>query len=418
VTQDGYRDNFGGESLGDAPVATRVPAEGVLAALVVVLLLVGSLVVVLPFVSALAWAFVMSFSLWPVYRRFVARLGGRRTLAALVMTTAIAGVLVVPTIVAVANLADDAAALADAANQWVASGPPPAPQWLRKMPVLGARGTAYWDALAGEANRLVRKARDASAQQQQQQEQEQGVASLPPATTAPTPRADGEAKAAALLAGIVTWTRRWIAVAALAVVQGATHLLLSVFLTFFIFRDGAALGHRVGIATRRIGGEQGLRLVDVAASTVRGVVYGILGTALVQGVMAGVGLFIAGVPGAALLGLVTFFLSAVPRGPPLVWAPATIWLFHQGHAGWGTFMLLWGLAVSSIDNVIKPLIISHGSATPFILILLGVIGGALTFGFIGVFLGPTLLAVCYRMIEQWSRGGAAPQPLARPTVAA
>ena len=122
----------------------------------------------------------------------------------------------------------------------------------------------------------------------------------------------------------------------------------------------------------------------------------------VQGGLAGVGFAIAGVPGAALLGLLTFFLSVVPMGPPLVWIPATIWLFHQDSAGWAIFMLVCGVGVSSIDNFVKPWLISQGSNLPFILIFFGVIGGALAFGFIGVFLGPTLLAVAYRLIEKWS----------------
>src|SRR6185369_13161300 len=93
----------------------------------------------------------------------------------------------------------------------------------------------------------------------------------------------------------------------------------------------------------RIAGERGRHLLGVAAATVRGVVYGILGTALVQAVMAGIGFLIAGVPGAGLLALLTFFLSVVPLGPPLIWLPASLWLFHQGSTGWGIFMLIWGL---------------------------------------------------------------------------
>jgi len=93
----------------------------------------------------------------------------------------------------------------------------------------------------------------------------------------------------------------------------------------------------------------------------------------------------------------------VPIGPPLVWAPAAFWLFSQGETGWAIFMLVWGVAVvSSVDNVIKPLIISHGSNLPFILVLLGVLGGVIAFGFIGVFLGPTLLAIGFALIEDWS----------------
>jgi predicted PurR-regulated permease PerM len=178
---------------------------------------------------------------------------------------------------------------------------------------------------------------------------------------------------------------------------------LSIFIAFFLFRDGAALGERLTTAIDRIAGEKGVRLLTVAAKTVRGVVYGILGTALVQGVLAGIGYFIAGVPGAALLALLTFFFSVIPAvGTGLVWIPVAIWLFHQGSTGWGIFMIIWGLIVGNVDNVVKPWLISQGSDMPFVLIFFGVIGGALAFGFIGVFLGPTLLAVGYRIVDEWT----------------
>src|SRR5438045_5453912 len=151
-----------------------------------------------------------------------------------------------------------------------------------------------------------------------------------------------------------------------------------------------------------------MHLLEIAGNTVRGVVYGILGTGLVQAVMAGIGFFIAGVPGAALLALLTFFLSVVPVGPPLVWIPAALWLFHQGSTGWGIFMLVWGMLVSSVDNVVKPWLISQGSDLQFLLILFGFLGGPLMFGFIGVFIGPTLLAVGYRLFTEWVAVATAP----------
>ena len=159
------------------------------------------------------------------------------------------------------------------------------------------------------------------------------------------------------------------------------------------------MAEQLGVITERIAGERGRRLLTLGGSTVRGVVYGILGTALVQAVMAGIGYMIAGVPGAGMLALLTFFLSVVPIGPPLIWVPAALWLFHEGSMAWGVFMLVWGLGVSSIDNLVKPWFISHGSDMPFLLIFFGVLGGALAFGFIGVFLGPTLLAVGYLGVQ-------------------
>ena len=137
--------------------------------------------------------------------------------------------------------------------------------------------------------------------------------------------------------------------------------------------------------------------------TVRGVVLGILGTALVQGILAGLGLWIAGIKAAPLLGFVTFLLSPLPIGPPLVWVPAGLLLINAGDTGWGLFVLAWGaLVVSTIDNIIKPMIISHGSDLPFVLVLLGVLGGIVAFGFIGVFLGPVLLAVGYALLQEWA----------------
>src|SRR4029077_20856504 len=125
---------------------------------------------------------------------------------------------------------------------------------------------------------------------------------------------------------------------------------------------------------QRIAGDRGIQLASVGAATVRGVVLGLLGTALVQGVVAAIGFWIAGIQAAPLLGLLTFFLSPVPIGPPLVWIPAGLWLiFSQGETAWGIFLLGGGaLVVSSVDTVVKPLIISRGSDLPFILVMLGV----------------------------------------------
>ncbi len=378
----------------DEQPRARFGLQPILAAGALLLLLGGAFAVMAPFLSSLAWAFVMAFSLWPLHRRLVVLLRQRRTIAAMITTSAIALVLVVPTILIVVNLSGDARAIASAGKRWVAEGPPTAPAWLRSLPYLGNRAASYWDSLANDAAQLFKSGRD--------QEQGDGLQSSPPATS-PSPQRGAENKLAAALVALFGWARRWIAIAGLTIAHGVTQIVLSVLLTFFIFRDGEVLGQRMVVAVNRIAGKRGVHLLQVAGSTVRGVVYGILGTALVQGAMAGVGFLIAGVPGAALLGLITFFLSPLPVGPPLVWIPAVIWLFHRGDTPWAIFMIVWGLAVSSVDNVIKPWIISHGSATPFILILFGVIGGVLAFGFIGVFLGPTLLAVTYRIIEEWSR---------------
>lgn len=329
--------------------------------IVLVALFIGCLFVLRPFVSALLWAAVLCFSSWPLYRRLLKLLHGRRTLAALVMALGMILVIQLPFLVIGMTLADSVKELTTAGQKWIEAGPPGPPAWLEKLPAVGHRATERWQTLATDSGKLMEA------------------------------------------------TRRFIApvgsglvVAGLAIGSGLLQLALSIFIAFFFFRDGSALGGRLTNAVERIGGERGTHLLETAGNTVRGVVYGILGTGLVQAVMAGIGFFIAGVPGAALLALLTFFLSVVPVGPPLVWLPAALWLFHQGSTSWGIFMIVWGILVSSVDNVIKPWLISQGSDLPFILIFFGVLGGALVFGFIGVFIGPTLLAVGYRLVTEWS----------------
>jgi len=132
------------------------------------------------------------------------------------------------------------------------------------------------------------------------------------------------------------------------------------------------------------------------------VMLGIFGTALAQAGVALVGFLIAGTPVPLLLAAMTFFLSVIPLGPPLVWGGAALWLYGHGDQGWAIFLALYGLlAISSVDNVVKPILISHSSNLPLLLIVLGVLGGAIAFGFVGIFLGPTLLAVGLTLIAHW-----------------
>lgn len=328
---------------------------------VLLVLLAGCLLVLRPFVSALLWAVVLCVSSWPVYRRLVAWLGNRSTLAALVMTLAMVLIILLPFVVVGTTLADNVNQLTDATRRWIENGPPAPPEWLARVPVVGQQATDYWQSLAADTSKLWTEAQR-----------------------------------------IIEPASSWLLRGGLALGGGLIQLALSIFVAFFLFRDGIAAGGLLTTAVERIGGEPGKHLLTIAGKTIRGVVYGILGTALLQAIMTGIGLLIAGVPGAALLALLTFFASVIPVvGTGLIWIPAALWLFHQGATGWAIFMLIWGVGVSNIDNFVKPWLISQGSDMPFILIFFGVVGGALTFGFIGVFIGPTLLAVGYRLVAEW-----------------
>ena len=338
------------------------------------LLLLGCLIVLRPFVSALLWAVVLCFSSWPVYRRLLALLKGRRTCAALLMSLAMVLIILLPFVIIGATLADNVQALTATTRNWLDAGFPGPPAWLATLPVVGPEAADYWQGMTQDSAKLLEE-----------------------------------------LKGFIEPVSLALLKVGLALGRGVLELTLSIFIAFFLFRDGLSVAERLTAAVGRIAGKRGGHLLEVAGSTVRGVVYGILGTALVQAVMAGIGFVIAGVPGAPLLALLTFFLSVVPVGPPLVWVPASLWLFHQGFVGWGIFMLVWGLGVSSVDNIVKPWLISQGSKLPFLLIFFGVVGGALAFGFIGVFLGPTLLAVGFRVVQEWTATAPAAVSEAEPT---
>jgi predicted PurR-regulated permease PerM len=219
------------------------------------------------------------------------------------------------------TLAENFDRMAEFTKRFSAQGLPDPPAWVSQLPLLGEPARAYWARFAHDTPELVSELKKF----------------VDPIRTA-------------LLSG------------GAGVAEGLLQLTLSVLIAFFFFRDGDAATLRLRAAVARIAPDRGPRLLDVASGTTRGVVYGILGTALAQGVLMAIGLWIAGIGAAPLLGLVTFFLSPVPIGPPLVWIPAAIWLFSQGQTGMGIFMVLWGtLVVSMVDNFLKPIIISRGS---------------------------------------------------------
>lgn len=331
------------------------------------LLIASCLLVLRPFLSALLWAVVLCYTTWPLYARLLRVVGDRRTVAAFAMTALTTLIILAPFAVIGISLSDDVQHVVESARQSMEEGPPEPPQWLGHVPLVGGSMRDFWRDLA---NRNAER-----------------------------------------IAQVRKWlepVKSWMLDATLQFGRGLTEVGLSLLILFFLYRDGAKAAERLATASERVGGGPARSLLDVAGNTVRGVVYGIIGTALGQSVVAGIGFAIAGVPRAAFLALLTFFLSVVPFGPPLIWIPAAIWLFYQGSLAWGIFMALWGLlAISSIDNFIKPLIISRGSDLPFLLIFFGVIGGAVAFGLIGVFLGPTLIAVGFRVLTWWTETRAA-----------
>lgn len=325
------------------------------------LLVLGCFVVLRPFLSAVMWAVILAIACWPVYSRLLGWLRGRHTLAAALMTVGTILILLIPFLLIGIGLADEVTRSATTIKQLLESPPTEPPAWVHKVPLVGTHVAEGWREVASDTAWIRSRLRE-----------------------------------------FIEPVSKWLLAVSVHFANGLVDLALSIFIVFFLFRDGIAAAQRFAEATENLAGDEGRKLMELAGRTIRGVVYGILGTALAQSILLGTGLAIAGVPCAGLLALATFLLSVVPLGPPLVYVPAAIWLFCQGSTGWGVFLLCWGLLiVSSVDNFLKPLIIGQGSRLPFILVFLGIMGGASVFGLIGIFLGPTLLAVGFRLLERW-----------------
>lgn len=397
--------------------------QPLLAGLALLLLLGGCFLVLKPFVTALMWAIILSYSLHPMQRMFTRWFRGGRTLAACLVTLTVIVVIAGPVVLIGVSLAQDGKDLAGATRDWFMEIPDQPPGWVSGMPVVGDELGEYWVRIADERKDwMERISKEVSAHPPRakivDESGDQLVLLDPDAGSGPADASAADDQAAAedakwsesphmvvVLGRFLAWARSGLITVGVAVGQGVTQVLLSAFLTFFLLRDAPVLSQRLAVAVERLAGDRGRYLIKVAGDTVRGVVFGILGTALAQALVAGLGFWIAGIPGAVLLAVLTFFFAVIPFGPPLVWLPASLWLFAQGRPAMGVFLLIYGVVgISSVDNFLRPYIISQNSKMPFVMIFCGVIGGALAFGLVGVFLGPTLLAVTFRLIEEWSDG--------------
>jgi len=327
----------------------------------VAVLVIGCFVVLQPFLAATLFAASVAASTWPAYAWIRRKVGGRATLAAGLMTLLLVLIGLIPFVLLVGTLADDVPVLVDWVKRGFAEGPPEPPAWLVGLPYVGEQLDAYWQRLAASRD-----------------------------------------EALALLRRFAQPAQAFLIAVGKVLGEGILQLTLAVFIGFFLYRDGETLMAAIRGVAARLAGGFAPGVIETINNTVVGVMYGIVGTALAQGVVSAIGFWIAGVPSALLLGAAAFLLSVVPFGAPLVSIGAAVWLFNQDAVGWGVFLALWGvLLVGNIDNVVKPLLISRGAAMPFVLVLLGVFGGVLAFGFIGVFLGPTLLAVGYSLTRRW-----------------
>jgi len=334
------------------------------------LLLAGTLWVLRPFLGPTIWAAMVVVASWPLMRRFERLFGNRRSLAVALMTLLLLLLFVVPlaaTIVTIVGNADRLVDWARVAAAWRPAEQPP--QWLRTLPVIGGALEALWIQLRAL-----------------------GLDEMLPKIT---PYA-GEA---------TRWFAREVGSLGMVLFQ----FLLTVAIAAVLYARGEQAAAMARRFARRLGSARGEAAVQLAGDAIRGVALGVGVTAAVQAVVSGLGLALAGVPFAGLLTAVMFMLCIAHIGPLPVLVPAIGWAFYEGRSGWAVFLIVVAVVAATIDNVLKPLLIRMGADLPLLLIFAGVVGGLLAFGLVGIFVGPVVLAVAYKLLDDWmSDEGAQP----------
>ena len=333
----------------------------VLLVLVIGALLVGSVWTLLPFLSGLIWAITIAIATWPALLRLERLTGGRRSLAVTIMTLFVLLLFVVPLALAIGSVLDAAARSPAVMNDFLAHGLGPPPAWIAKVPVLGQQLSERWQTVA----------------------------------------AGGPDALAALVQPYARSAAAWAIAATGGFGRTIVLMLLTLVLVVILYAQGDTAASGVLAFARRLGGEAGERTIRLAGQAIRSVALGVVLTALVQALLAGIGLWFFGIPHSGLLTAFAFILGIAQLGPVPVLAPAIIWLYWSGSTGSATGLLIWSLPVASLDNIVRPILIRRGVQLPMLLIIAGVIGGLISFGVVGLFVGPVMLAATYTLSKDW-----------------
>jgi predicted PurR-regulated permease PerM len=348
------------------PPPQRDLARIVLSVLLIFILIAASFWILRPFLLAVVWAAMIAVATWPLMLKLQARLRSR-ALAVLIMSTAMVLVFVVPMVLAIETLIENAATIKQWGSMLATATIPPPPEWVLRIPLAGAKIAETWTdvAAAGQQGLMARFAPHAAAAAQ--------------------------------------WLFDALGSAGILAVQ----LLLTIIVTVIMYTQGE--GARAGLVRfgRRLAGPRGEGAIVLAGQAIRGVALGVVVTALLQTIAAGIGLLAAGIPFAGLLTGVVLLLCIAQVGPLLVLVPAVIWLFWTDQTGWGVALLVWTVVVGTMDNVIRPILIRKGADLPLLLIFAGVLGGLFAFGIVGLFVGPVVLAVTYTLLKDWVNEGEA-----------
>ena len=332
------------------------------------LLLTLCLKIVMPFIAPVVWAMVLAVAIAPLHDRLRRALGGRNKLAATLITLAALAVLLVPTALFFGSLAEGVIQLASGIRDGSLAIPAP-PESVAEWPLVGEQLSHAW----------AQFAEDAAAAAQQYAPKLEGLAN----------------KLMAAVAGLATGT------------LGFTFSIIIAGVLLAVRARGAGVAEAVAV---RLIGARGQELVATTAATIRSVAQGVLGVAVIQAFMVGAGLLLAGVPGAGLWTLLVLILAIVQLPPLLVTAPIIFYVFSNESTGVAVTFAIWTVIASGADTFLKPLFLGRGMEVPMLVILIGAIGGMLSFGILGLFLGACVLAVAHTLFMTWLRDGDAEQP--------
>lgn len=323
-------------------------------------LVTGVALVLRPFVTAFLFGGIVVIATWPI-RKWMLRKGLSNGVAAIILTTVAVGVILVPAVVFAPRLGGQLIEVARHLQEYL-NYAPELPSWLFRVPLVGPKVGELWRQLThGQIQDVL------------------------------TPYSG-------------TLSRLLIDIGG-ALAEGVLQTILSLAIAAMLWLRGDVLTSQLENIGHRFAGPFGDELLHAAAMSVKGVAYGIVGTAVIQAVLLTGGLLIAGIPGAAVLGFLALLIALSQIGILLVviWGGAAWWLFSNSSDGWALFIIIWGLFISSVDNVIRPLLVGLGATMPMTLVFLGVLGGFIAFGFLGMFIGPTLLAVFLALLQSWQQ---------------
>ncbi len=324
-------------------------------------LIAASLWILWPFLGAVVWATMIVVSTWSILLMLERSLWGKRWLAVTVMTLLLLAVFLVPFAIGVAALVENFSEIVNWTTSLSSFKLPPPPDWLGKIPVVGPRMTSNWQQFAALSR-------------------EEMAARLSP-----------------YVGGVVRWIAGQIGGLGVLLAQ----ILLTVIVAAVFYASGesaAAMALRFG---SRLAGERGEQAMRLAGQAIRGVALGVVLTALVHAALGGIGLAVVGMPFAILLTAVMFISAVVQIGVGPIMVCAVIWLYWTGNATSGTVLLIWTILVSPVDNILRPILIKKGADLPLLLIFAGVIGGLVSFGMVGIFVGPVVLAIAYTLFTAW-----------------